>query len=69
MTKSTAAPTMIRAFMPLWKAAEQMGALMFIHQGEQPWSESAPNRYHLPNTIGNLADPGGDVCLRSSSAG
>src|SRR5437899_2109005 len=28
-------------FMPLWKAAEQMGALLFIHQGEQPWCVSA----------------------------
>jgi aminocarboxymuconate-semialdehyde decarboxylase len=44
------------AFMPLWKAAEQMGALMFIHQGGATVVRERSNRYHLPNTIGNLAD-------------
>src|SRR4030095_10502650 len=43
-------------FMPLWKAAEQMGALMFIHQGGATVVRERSNRYHLPNTIGNLAD-------------
>jgi aminocarboxymuconate-semialdehyde decarboxylase len=43
-------------FMPLWKAAEQMGALMFIHQGGATVVKERSNRYHLPNTIGNLAD-------------
>jgi aminocarboxymuconate-semialdehyde decarboxylase len=43
-------------FMPLWKAAEQMGALMFIHQGGATVVKERSNRHHLPNTIGNLAD-------------
>ena len=43
-------------FMPLWKAAEQMGALMFIHQGGATVVRERSTRYHLPNTIGNLAD-------------
>jgi aminocarboxymuconate-semialdehyde decarboxylase len=44
-------------FLPLWKAAEQMGALMFIHQqGGETLVKSRSNRYHLPNTIGNLVD-------------
>jgi aminocarboxymuconate-semialdehyde decarboxylase len=44
------------AFLPLWKAAEQMGALMFIHQGGATVVRERSTRYHLPNTIGNLAD-------------
>jgi aminocarboxymuconate-semialdehyde decarboxylase len=43
-------------FMPLWKAAEQMGALMFIHQGGGTLVRQRSSRYHLPNTIGNLVD-------------
>jgi aminocarboxymuconate-semialdehyde decarboxylase len=43
-------------FLPLWKAAEQMGALMFIHQGDDTLVEERIDRYHLPNTIGNLVD-------------
>jgi aminocarboxymuconate-semialdehyde decarboxylase len=44
-------------FLPLWKAAEQMGALMFIHQqGGETLVKQRSNRYHLPNTIGNLVD-------------
>jgi aminocarboxymuconate-semialdehyde decarboxylase len=44
-------------FLPLWKAAEQMGALMFIHQGGGTTVvKPRADRYHLPNTIGNLAD-------------
>jgi aminocarboxymuconate-semialdehyde decarboxylase len=41
-------------FLPLWRAAEQMGALMFIHQGGDTLVEQRIDRYHLPNTIGNL---------------
>jgi aminocarboxymuconate-semialdehyde decarboxylase len=44
------------AFLPLWRAAEQMGALMFIHRGGDTLVEQRIDRYHLPNTIGNLAD-------------
>jgi aminocarboxymuconate-semialdehyde decarboxylase len=43
-------------FLPLWRAAEQMGALMFIHQGGDTLVERRIDRYHLPNTIGNLVD-------------
>lgn len=43
-------------FLPLWKAAEQMGALMFIHQGNPTLVKARADRYHLPNTIGNLVD-------------
>ena len=44
-------------FLPLWKAAEQMGALMFIHQqGGDTLVTPRLNRYHLANTIGNLVD-------------
>ena len=43
-------------FFPLWAAAEQLGAVMLIHQ-DGPTVVSPRNRkYHLSNTIGNLAD-------------
>ena len=43
-------------FMPLWKSAEASGAVMLIHQGGNTIVSPRSNRYHLPNTIGNLAD-------------
>jgi aminocarboxymuconate-semialdehyde decarboxylase len=43
-------------FFPLWEAAEQLGAVMLIHQGGPTLVSPRLNRYHLPNTIGNLAD-------------
>ena len=43
-------------FRPLWKAAEEMGALIFIHQGGQTLGSERQPRYHVRNTIGNLAD-------------
>jgi len=43
-------------FLPLWKAAERLGALILIHQGGPTIVNSRTTRYHLPNTIGNLAD-------------
>ena len=43
-------------FMPLWKAAEASGAVMLIHQGGNTIVSPRSDRYHLPNTIGNLAD-------------
>ncbi len=43
-------------FRPFWKAAEQLGALVFFHQGGETVVSSRTKRYHLPNTIGNLAD-------------
>ena len=43
-------------FMPLWKAAEQMGAVLFIHQSAPNVVESRLDKYHLPNSIGNLVE-------------
>lgn len=43
-------------FMPFWKAAEQTGALILFHQGDGTIVDFRIDRYHLPNTIGNLAD-------------
>ena len=43
-------------FLPIWKAAEQLGALIFIHQGGQTIGSERQPRYHVRNTIGNLAD-------------
>jgi aminocarboxymuconate-semialdehyde decarboxylase len=43
-------------FLPFWKAAEQLGALILFHQGGGTMVSPRINRYHLPNTIGNLAD-------------
>ena len=43
-------------FLPFWKAAEQLGAFFLIHQGGATIVTPRSNRYHLPNSIGNLAD-------------
>jgi aminocarboxymuconate-semialdehyde decarboxylase len=43
-------------FLPFWQAAEQLGAIIFIHQGGPTVVSQRTDRYHLPNTIGNLAD-------------
>ncbi len=43
-------------FLPFWKAAEQMGAMILFHQGGNTVVNSRINRYHLPNSVGNLAD-------------
>ena len=44
------------AYLPLFKAAEQMGALIFFHQSGDTIVNSRIAKYHLPNTVGNLAD-------------
>lgn len=44
------------AFLPFWQAAEQLGALLFIHQGDLTVVESRTDRWHLPNTVGNPVD-------------
>ncbi len=44
------------SFLPLWKAAEALGAVIFIHQAGDTVVSPRSDRYHLPNTIGNLAD-------------
>jgi aminocarboxymuconate-semialdehyde decarboxylase len=43
-------------FRPFWKAAQKLGALVFFHQGGDTVVTPRSARYHLPNTIGNLAD-------------
>ena len=43
-------------FRPFWKAAEELGAFILIHQGGPTIVSPRSSRYHLPNTIGNLAD-------------
>ena len=43
-------------FLPFWKEAEQMGAVIFIHQARPTLVLQRIGRYHLANTIGNLVD-------------
>ena len=43
-------------FLPFWQAAEQLDALIFVHQGGPTLVNQRTNRYHLFNTIGNLVD-------------
>jgi aminocarboxymuconate-semialdehyde decarboxylase len=43
-------------FRPFWKAAEQMGAVVFFHQAGETLVSARSTRYHLPNSIGNLVD-------------
>src|SRR5919108_169045 len=43
-------------FLPFWKEAERMAALIFIHQARPTVVLQRTDRYHLPNTIGNLVD-------------
>jgi aminocarboxymuconate-semialdehyde decarboxylase len=43
-------------FRPFWKAAEELGALIFFHQGGETLVSPRTTRYHLPNSIGNLVD-------------
>jgi aminocarboxymuconate-semialdehyde decarboxylase len=43
-------------FRPFWRAAEQLGTLIFFHQGGETLVSPRTRRYHLPNSIGNLVD-------------
>lgn len=43
-------------FLPFWKAAEQLGAMILFHQGGETVVSQRISRYHLPNSVGNLAD-------------
>jgi aminocarboxymuconate-semialdehyde decarboxylase len=43
-------------FRPFWRAAEQMDAVIFFHQANETMVSARSRRYHLPNSIGNLAD-------------
>ena len=40
-------------FLPFWRAAEQMGALIFVHQNDPTVVDERTELYHLSNTIGN----------------
>ena len=44
------------SFLPFWKAAEALGAVLFIHQSGDTTVSSRSDRYLLPYTIGNLVD-------------
>jgi aminocarboxymuconate-semialdehyde decarboxylase len=43
-------------FFPFWKVVEQSGAIILIHQSGPTLVSARTKKYHLPNTIGNLAD-------------
>jgi len=43
-------------FDPFWKAAEEMGALVLIHQARPTTVNPRLNKFHAPNSIGNLTD-------------
>ena len=43
-------------YRPFWKAVEQLGAVVFFHQGGETLVTPRSARYHLPNSIGNLVD-------------
>ena len=43
-------------FYPFWQAAEEMNAFILIHQARPTVVTARLDRYHLPNSIGNLTD-------------
>ena len=43
-------------FRPFWRAAEEMGAVVFFHQAGETLVTPRSRQYHLPNSIGNLVD-------------
>ena len=43
-------------YRPFWKAAEGLDAVILVHQGGPTVVNNRTDRYHRPNTIGNLAD-------------
>ena len=43
-------------FLPFWQAAEQMGALLFVHQNDPTVVDARTESWHLSNTVGNLTD-------------
>ncbi len=45
-----------RRFYPFWKAAEELNAFILIHQSRPTLVTPRLDRYHLPNSIGNLVD-------------
>ena len=45
-----------KELLPFWKATEQSGAAILVHQGRDTVVNARTSKYHLPNTIGNLAE-------------
>jgi len=43
-------------FRPFWAAAEQLGALIFLHQAPPTMIAQRLRDYHAPNSIGNLVE-------------
>ena len=43
-------------FRPFWKAAQEMHALVFLHQASPTLVSTRIDRYHLPNTVGNAVE-------------
>jgi aminocarboxymuconate-semialdehyde decarboxylase len=43
-------------FRPFWAAAQELDALVLLHQAPPTMVSSAVRRYHLSNTIGNLVE-------------
>lgn len=43
-------------FRPFWKAAEEMRALVFLHQASPTLVSTRIDRYHLSNTVGNAVE-------------
>jgi aminocarboxymuconate-semialdehyde decarboxylase len=43
-------------FLPFFQAAEQLGALVFFHQGGDTCVSERINRYSLPNGVGNSTE-------------
>ena len=44
------------AFLPFFAAAEELGAIIFFHQGKDTCVEYRNKRYKLPNAVGNLTE-------------
>ncbi|MPZ60954.1 MAG: amidohydrolase family protein [Propionibacteriales bacterium] len=43
-------------FLPFFRAAEDLGAIVFFHQGKDTCVQQRISRYSLPNAVGNLTD-------------
>jgi aminocarboxymuconate-semialdehyde decarboxylase len=43
-------------FEPFWAAVEQLGAIVFFHQGSDTVVTQRIDRYHLDNSVGNLTE-------------
>jgi aminocarboxymuconate-semialdehyde decarboxylase len=44
------------AFLPFFAAAEELGAIVFFHQGRDTCVEYRNQRFKLPNAVGNLTE-------------